>query len=226
MNSALIPCNFKAERYTIRLGLFNSMDKRFIAECVGTFTLSFVVLLSSAYQYVIPTPLLAALVLMLFVYSIGSISGCHMNPAVTIGLWSLKKITLKDSLLYIVSQLVGALLALVLANIAGMKLGGILSIPMQSYLLELLGMGIFTFGIASVVFDEQKSLVSGIIVGGSLLLGISISVLGGAAGILNPAVGLALKNTQIGYYLAEIGGSVIGFQLYAYLISRPSGKRR
>lgn len=42
-------------------------------------------------------------------YMIGSISGCHINPAVTIGLWALKKTEGKAVPYYIVGQLVGAL---------------------------------------------------------------------------------------------------------------------
>jgi aquaporin Z len=42
-------------------------------------------------------------------YMIGSISGCHINPAVTIGLWALKKAETKLVLYYIVGQVVGAL---------------------------------------------------------------------------------------------------------------------
>jgi len=42
-------------------------------------------------------------------YMIGSISGCHINPAVTIGLWALKKTDTNLVLYYIVGQIVGAL---------------------------------------------------------------------------------------------------------------------
>jgi aquaporin Z len=42
-------------------------------------------------------------------YMIGSISGCHINPAVTIGLWALKKTETNLVLYYIVGQIVGAL---------------------------------------------------------------------------------------------------------------------
>src|SRR5688572_12970277 len=42
-------------------------------------------------------------------YMIGSISGCHINPAVTLGLWALKKTETNLVLYYIVGQIVGAL---------------------------------------------------------------------------------------------------------------------
>ena len=87
--------------------------QKIIAESLGTFTLAFAVLLSAtATNFPVPVPIMAGLVLGLFVYTIGSISGCHLNPAVTLGLLSIKKIKPKESFIYIVAQLVGALFAL------------------------------------------------------------------------------------------------------------------
>ena len=52
-------------------------------------------------------------------YAIGSISGCHINPAVTIGLWAVGKTKTKDVPVYVVSQIVGGLVgALVIYVIA------------------------------------------------------------------------------------------------------------
>src|SRR3954447_20408132 len=44
-------------------------------------------------------------------YAIGHISGCHLNPAVSIGLWAGKRFPLSDVLPYIIAQLVGACIA-------------------------------------------------------------------------------------------------------------------
>ena len=54
-------------------------------------------------------------------YMIGSISGCHINPAVTLGLWAMKKTETKLVAFYIVGQIIGALvgagiLALILST--------------------------------------------------------------------------------------------------------------
>ncbi len=60
-----------------------------------------------------------------FAYAIGGISGCHINPAVTIGVLVAGKIAAKDAIIYIVAQLIGALLgAFVLQQILGGQLAG------------------------------------------------------------------------------------------------------
>jgi aquaporin Z len=60
------------------------------------------------------------LALLCAAYAIGSISGCHINPAVTIGLWAIKKTETKDVPFYlggqIVGGLVGALVIYIIAN--------------------------------------------------------------------------------------------------------------
>ena len=188
----------------------------------GTFTLCFSVLLSVSGQSTIPTPLLAALCLTLFVYTIGNISGAHINPAVTIGLLSLKKIKLDEAIKYIMFQFFGAVLALSFLNLLQiteprpMPTGGY-----PEFFAETIGMAVFTFGIASVVFGNAP----GFVVGGSLLLGISISALIGSAGILNPAVALVLTAFQPAYILGEVIGSILGFGFYNYL-SKPTAFKK
>ncbi|GAL12131.1 aquaporin Z [Vibrio astriarenae] len=44
-------------------------------------------------------------------YAIGHISGCHLNPAVTIGLWSGGRFSTKDVVPYVIAQVIGGLLA-------------------------------------------------------------------------------------------------------------------
>lgn len=49
------------------------------------------------------------LTVLTMVYAIGHISGCHLNPAVTIGLWAGKRISAKEVLPYIISQVLGGI---------------------------------------------------------------------------------------------------------------------
>lgn len=193
------------------------MIKKYIAETIGTFTLALVVGLSLAGIVPIATPLLAALTLGLFVYSIGYISGVHINPAVTIGVWSINKINTNDAASYIVAQFIGAALALMLLSATVSIPTLALSVSWQTIVAEILGTLLFTFGIASVIYGKTPSLLSGAVIGGSLLLGIMIAVLMGSNGVLNPAVALSIGSFSLVYAIAPIIGSVAGMHLYKYL---------
>ncbi len=196
--------------------------KKYIAEALGTFTLALVVALSLAGHFPVSTPVLAALVLGLFVYSIGHISGAHINPAVTLGLWSIKKIKSADAVNYIIAQAVGGAIALFLASYVGsvgVSAGTVVANSLQVGLAELLGTFFFAFGIASAVYGKTPVEASGLVVGGSLLLGITISALLGANGVLNPAVALGIGSFGVMYVVGPIVGSILGMQAYKYLES-------
>jgi len=196
------------------------MSQKMFAEFIGTATLSLAVLLSvTVVDSVLITPVLAALVLGLFVYSIGSVSGCHINPAVTLGLWSITKISTPDAVSYIIAQCLGALAAfgIVAATIGGVSLG-LATEDGGIFLAELIGTALFTFGIASVVFGSVRDAASGLVIGGSLLLGITLAVGLGSGGILNPAVGIALGSSSLSYIAGAVFGSVLGMQVYRALI--------
>jgi aquaporin Z len=51
------------------------------------------------------------LTVLTMVYTIGPISGCHLNPAITVGLWLAKRFAMRDVIPYIVAQVVGAIAA-------------------------------------------------------------------------------------------------------------------
>jgi len=191
--------------------------KKYIAEALGTFTLAFVVGLSITGLFPVSTPILAALVLGLFVYSIGHISGAHINPAVTIGAWSIGKISRRDAIGYIVFQLIGAFIAgLLLASFGHTPVLAVSGSLMTGF-AEMLGTFFFTFGIASVIYGKTPSVMSGFVVGGSLLLGITISALLGANGVLNPAVAFGIGSFGFMYILGPIIGSVLGMRVYEKL---------
>ncbi len=191
--------------------------KKYIAEALGTFALTLVVALSIAVKFPVATPVLAGLTLLLFVYSIGHISGTHINPAVTIGLWSIKKIKTNEAISYIVSQFIGAGVALLVVSWAvGSAALTVVNSPMVGF-AELLGTFFFTFGIASAVYGKAPAIMSGVVVGGSLFLGITIAVTLGSNGVLNPAVALGIQSFNLMYVLGPIIGSILGMQVYKYL---------
>lgn len=192
--------------------------KKYLAELVGTFGLTLAVVLSvhSNAQFALPTPLIASLTLMLFVYAIGHISGSHINPAVTIGQWSVGKIKTIDAAFYIVAQFIGAMAAAGLVTIIIPAFAVATAQPEQPFALgaEAMGMFLFAFGIAAVVEKRVSTGASGFVVGGSLLLGLAVSSLSGASGILNPAVAFGLKSFSTAYIIGPLVGAVAGMITY------------
>ena len=196
------------------------MFKKYLAEFIGTFTLAFTVLIALSFtgQLPISVPLIAGLVVGMFVYTIGAISGTHLNPAVTIGQYSVKKISLYDTVNYIIAQILGASFAIFIAtmyNISSPITPDDFSLAL--FVAEIIGAFILNFGIASVVYNNVSSIASGIVIGGSLTLGIIVASLLGANGILNPAVALTLNSLTLAYIIAPIIGSIGAYQTYKYI---------
>ena len=91
------------------------MKKEYLAELVGTFVLVFggcgsAVLAGEKIGF-LGVSIAFGLSLLAMVYTIGSISGCHVNPAVTVAMRICKRIAAKDLLGYTVAQILGAILA-------------------------------------------------------------------------------------------------------------------
>ncbi|MBL1230109.1 MIP family channel protein [Enterococcus sp. BWB1-3] len=91
--------------------------KKAIAEIIGTFILVFfgtaTAVLGNGMEGIGTTGIALAfgLTIIAAAYSIGTISGAHLNPAVSLGMWVNKRITTVELAYYIVGQVIGALLA-------------------------------------------------------------------------------------------------------------------
>ena len=98
-----------------------SLFKKAIAECIGTAVLVLVacgvaVAAGGDGDWWVATSLAFGLVIVAMAYSIGNVSGCHINPAVSLAMLINKKITLKEFIVYVCAQIVGAFVgALLLA---------------------------------------------------------------------------------------------------------------
>ncbi len=104
--------------------------KVLLAECLGTFVLVFFACGVAALTggELVATSLAFGLVIVAMAYSVGRISGCHINPAVSLGCLLAKRMSLVDFLLYVAAQLVGGFLGAValfgFAKMAGLQLTG------------------------------------------------------------------------------------------------------
>lgn len=124
-----------------------------LAEAIGTFILALVALFAVASSTL---PLYVGLALVLLVMVIGNISGAHVNPAVTFGLWSARKLQTVMVPFYWAAQLLGGVGAVVLVNaISGGKFtvlfDNFMTFSGSVFTLELVGTAIFLFGLTAVV---------------------------------------------------------------------------
>ncbi|MDT7552144.1 MAG: aquaporin [Pseudonocardiales bacterium] len=91
------------------------MTRRVVAEGIGTFVLVFFAVGSAVFGIdkigPVGVALAFGLVLLALAYAIGPISGCHVNPAVTLGVLLSRGISAAHAGLYVVAQLVGAIVA-------------------------------------------------------------------------------------------------------------------
>ena len=91
--------------------------KKYAAECLGTFVLVFfacgaaVVTKCSTENYAgyLLTALAFGLVIVGMAYSVGNVSGCHINPAVSLAMLITKKLSLRDFIGYVLAQFIGAI---------------------------------------------------------------------------------------------------------------------
>jgi len=192
-----------------------------IAEFVGTFSLAFAVLASinGSLAPAIPTGVIAGFTLLLAVLSIGGISGAHINPAVTIGLFSIKKISLRNAIYYLFVQFLGALAALGLVTLLlhGHAVGVKSDVSNWTVFSgEMVGAIIFTFGIAAAVEQGLQKISAAVLVGGSLTLGIIFASIA-SNGVVNPAVSVAISSSTWAYLFGPIVGAVIGMNLQHYM---------
>ena len=161
---------------------------------------------------IVPTALAFGLSIIAMAYVIGNISGCHVNPAVSLAMLINKKITIKEFLFYVLAQVVGAfagagLLYLILNfSEAVVNAGGIETIGMGTngfgansllkinmwiaILVEVILTFVFVYTILGVTSDEKKSSIAGVVIGLTLtfvhILGIALT---GTS--VNPARSLA-----------------------------------
>jgi aquaporin Z len=89
--------------------------KRYVAEAVGTFVLVFggvgAMVLAGYYIGLVGVAFAFGLALLAMVFAIGPISGCHINPVVSVGFWVAGRMRARDLPGYMIAQVVGAMVA-------------------------------------------------------------------------------------------------------------------
>lgn len=169
------------------------------AELIGTFVLTLAALASFSET----GPLYVGLALAVLVMTIGVISGSHVNPAVTFGLWSMRKLKTLLIPFYWGAQFLGAMLAVIVmnwvaSNSVSLNFDHIWSLNWPLLGVELVGTAVFMFGLAAALNHRDLSTGGRAVgVGASLLIGLVV------AGTLLTAV----KNNDIAAYQKEAQSS-------------------
>ena len=183
-----------------------------VAEFIGTFLLATVILAASG------QPLFVLFAALAIVLVLGGVSGAHLNPALTIGALATRRITLVRAACYVVAQVLGGLLALVVLNgfIAaapevseqaqqfGQAAPTLFSAPAIAegkewtiLAAELLGGVVLALGVAAALRNRAGSVAHALTYAGvlyvSLLLAGTAANYVGASAILNPAVAGSLQ---------------------------------
>jgi MIP family channel proteins len=212
----------------------NALLRAAIAEFLGTFTLVFVgVAAVASGQGVAVAALAHGLVLCGIIFAYGYISGAHVNPAVTLGLLVGRQITVERAVYYWVAQLIGGVVAGVLANILipnGAALGQTTgSLTKDAVWTAALFEAVLTFLLVSAVYQAAifgklghlAALAIGLTLAGCILAGGTYT---GAS--LNPmrTIGPALVAGDFSYlvpYLIGIFGGAVVAGLLHVAIFRP-----
>ena len=215
--------------------------KKYIAEFIGTFTL---VLFGTGIAVVsggslVATALAFGLAIIASAYVIGSISGCHVNPAVSLAMVLDGRLSVKDFIGYVIAQVAGAfagtgvLYFILNETIIGTKNLGANGFDALSaanismagaFVVEVILTLIFVYAILGVTKDSTKASVAPIVIGLTLtfvhLLGIYLTGTSvNPARSLAPAViqgGKALEQVWL-FILAPLLGGGFAAILFKYL---------
>ena len=204
--------------------------KKYVAEAIGTFVLVFVAcgVAGQTGGSLGVTSVAFGLVIVAMAYSIGNVSGCHINPAVSIAMLAAKKMSVKDFCGYVVAQFVGAIAGAALLNAVvkdPTKLGTNALYngdALLSFIIEAVLTCIFVLTILGVTSKKEFGGIAGLVIGGALtlvhLLGINFT---GTS--VNPArsFGPALIAGNLSgiwvFLLAPLVGGILAAVIYGFL---------
>lgn len=208
------------------------MPNRAFAEAFGTFCLVFAGTVAIVINDVsggaithVGIAIVFGLVVMAMIHAVGDISGAHLNPAVTLGMWIAGRLPGRLVTPYISSQLLGGLAASLVVRLlfpSHATLGATLPAgpSRQSFVLEVICSCILMVVILRVSSGAQeRGLFAGITVGG--IIGLEAMFAGPISGAsMNPARSLApaivawrLAHVWI-YLVAPVVGALLGVAVY------------
>ncbi len=194
-----------------------------VAEALGTALLTLVIL--SVQRSTIGVPffvaIAAGLAVVVLVVALGRVTGAHFNPAVTIALWTIRKVRTTRALALIGAQLLGAWGAFFLyrymVNQTLQPVGGDYS--SRILVAEAVGGIVLGFAWATASYHVMSVHAKAALVSAAYVLAIIIAS-AASIGLINPAVALGVRAWEWGtYVLGPVLGAIIGVNLYGLLFA-------
>lgn len=204
--------------------------KKACAEFIGTFVLVFVAcgVAAATGGNLVATSLAFGLSIVAMAYSIGRISGCHVNPAVSLGCLLSKRMTVKEFFVYILAQILGGFIGAI-AIFGIFKMGGLALLGnacnyapdltaggiIAALLTEIVLTGIFVYVILNITDEKAgNGKIAGLVIGLTLtlvhLIGINIT---GTS--VNPARSIATAFADLIYN----GGTDALAQVWMFIVA-------
>lgn len=210
------------------------MTKKFFAEFIGTMVL--VTFGCGSALNGMSTGMIAlafGLSIVAMAYSIGNISGCHINPAVSLAMLIRKNISFKEFVVYVIAQCLGAIAGAGIlyvvfgsecgfgANMAAAQLNITVS---QAFIIEVILTFVFVLSIVGVTSKNENSTIAGLVIGLSLtlvhILGIPLTGTSvNPARSLGPALfagGVALSQLWV-FIVAPLIGAAVAALVYSLI---------
>jgi len=212
--------------------------KKYLAECIGTFILVFMGCgaavvtggaaggLDAGFLGVLPIAMAFGLAIVAAAYAIGPVSGCHVNPAVSLSMLLTKKMNVTDFVGYVVAQIAGAFAGSALLNFIvsasgklsaanglgqnGFGAGYGLEVSLTGALVvEIVLTLIFVLAILGVTASEKTSNIAGLVIGLTLVFVHIVGIpLTGTS--VNPARSLAPAVFLGGDALSQVWVFIVG----------------
>jgi aquaporin Z len=217
--------------------------KKYIAEFFGTFVLVFIgvgSIVAGGFGGALPLGQIGiglsfGLAVTAMAYTIGPVSGAHLNPAVTLGVWLARRMETRDVIPYVIAQVVGAIVGaafIYLAatgrvqgyDVAASGLGQNSWDPVEGFgvtsvfLIEVVATFVFVAVILGVTHPRQETALAGLVIGLTLAI-LHFAFIPVSGNSLNPArsIGPALfvggdSLAQVWLYVVapSIGGALAG----------------
>lgn len=220
--------------------------RKYVAECIGTFVLTFVSCGAAAVSGgvdgvlgILGIAVAFGLSIVAMAYSIGNISGCHINPAVSLAMLVSKRMSGKDFVGYVIAQVIGAVIAAGLLKVVGSMCDPVITgLGTNGYgdasyvglnmagalIVEIVLTCIFVIAILGVTSKESFAGVAGLVIGLTLtfvhIIGIPLTGTSvNPARSFGPAIfagGEALSQLWV-FIVGPLAGALIAAGIWMYL---------